>query len=527
MKLLRQPIGYYVTFIVLSMGLLGLVLALGTGEFYRHLIMENQRAALARFGDLEVTGLMEELDRHARELGLSLQHHSAFRQAFRAQEIEVLDEMLESQFRQYFVTAGILKLERLQVFDRDLNPITRSDASGSAELGRVFCPTLIEHARSRQGPERLKPIGDLCRQGDRPLHAVLVPIGGLRLQGYLQVVTDPVHWLRRAESALNMPIRVRSPGGELLHRSESWEAQALQDRLMATSTVRSRMGHAVLYLDLASDTEALNRQLSEARYLVVTIAGLATLAMMVLALFIFRVTTVWPLRQLTERLRELRQDRSRLGEEITLVANAEVVELAEDFNEMTSELDELHTTLESLAYSDALTGLPNRVLFLDRLNHLIGLAQREHCSFALFMIDLNKFKPINDTLGHHAGDLLLAELGARMKAVLRCSDTVAYTGHTLARLGGDEFAILLPAIDDARGAARVAEKLASVLEEPFQLEGHTITVGMSVGAVLFPHHGTDAETLCRHADAAMYSAKRSGSGFALFEEASLPTGAAV
>jgi diguanylate cyclase (GGDEF)-like protein len=164
--------------------------------------------------------------------------------------------------------------------------------------------------------------------------------------------------------------------------------------------------------------------------------------------------------------------------------------------------------LEHQALHDALTRLPNRVLLHDRLQQAILAAQRERSSVALLVMDVDRFKDVNDTFGHHIGDLLLEQLGERLGRVLRSSDTIA-------RLGGDEFGVLLPSasFEDAR---HIAQRLLDLLEQPFTLSGMQLEIDASIGMALSPEHGIDADTLLRRADVAMYVAKRGNSGYALF-----------
>jgi diguanylate cyclase (GGDEF)-like protein len=158
---------------------------------------------------------------------------------------------------------------------------------------------------------------------------------------------------------------------------------------------------------------------------------------------------------------------------------------------------------------DALTGLPNRTLFLDRLSQAIAGAKRQGRQVGMVMMDVDRFKEINDTLGHRFGDDLLVEAGRRLRQSTRESDTVA-------RLGGDEFAVMFDA-DDALRAAEVARRVAGALETPFVLAGVSIDVRASMGIALYPLHAPDAETLMKRADIAMYDAKRNHSSFAVYE----------
>lgn len=168
-------------------------------------------------------------------------------------------------------------------------------------------------------------------------------------------------------------------------------------------------------------------------------------------------------------------------------------------------------SLQHQAMFDNLTNLPNRVLFADRLQQTLLIARREKRAFGLFAIDLDRFKEINDTLGHHVGDKVLQHVSACARSCLRESDTVA-------RMGGDEFAVLLATISDLDGAVAVAKKILAALGEPFELAGRTLEVGASIGVVLFPKHGEDPDVLMRQADAAMYIAKQTQSGYRVYSE---------
>jgi diguanylate cyclase (GGDEF)-like protein len=161
---------------------------------------------------------------------------------------------------------------------------------------------------------------------------------------------------------------------------------------------------------------------------------------------------------------------------------------------------------EQLAATDELTGLSNRRHFHERLTAALDRARQHNHALALLLIDLDHFKELNDTLGHHAGDQVLAQVGPRLRAHLREEDE-------LARLGGDEFAVLLPR---GRGTDTIGARLCQALEEHFTVEGIEVRVGGSIGIVRFPEHGDDAETLLRHADVAMYQAKAAQTGHALY-----------
>jgi diguanylate cyclase (GGDEF)-like protein len=168
--------------------------------------------------------------------------------------------------------------------------------------------------------------------------------------------------------------------------------------------------------------------------------------------------------------------------------------------------------LYHIAHHDGLTGLPNRQLFNDRLAQAVGMARRTASNLGLLMLDLDRFKAVNDSLGHPAGDQLLVAAAERLKASVRASDTVA-------RLGGDEFTIILPDLDSPADAGRVAEKIRLALARPFAIQGRNVEISSSIGISLYPGDGADADSLVTHADDALYEAKETRDSLCYFQPA--------
>jgi diguanylate cyclase (GGDEF)-like protein/PAS domain S-box-containing protein len=167
------------------------------------------------------------------------------------------------------------------------------------------------------------------------------------------------------------------------------------------------------------------------------------------------------------------------------------------------EAQALARKMAHVAQHDFLTELPNRLLLNDRLTQAIGMAQRHHKKLAVLFVDLERFKPINDSLGHAIGDAVLQSVAKRLRETLRHTDTVS-------RQGGDEFVILLSEIESAHDAALVAEKILAALAAPHMVGGRQLCLTASIGISLYPDHGRDTEELVHNADIAMYKAKRSG-----------------
>ncbi len=168
-----------------------------------------------------------------------------------------------------------------------------------------------------------------------------------------------------------------------------------------------------------------------------------------------------------------------------------------------TERQEAAELIRYMANHDALTHLPNRNYFKRRLPQAISLAQRHKRILCLLFIDLDRFKPVNDTYGHGIGDMVLVQVANRLRSTLRSSDSVC-------RLGGDEFVILLESTDTPEGASHVAQKAIELLNEPIEVSRHVCYIGASVGISVYPDDCADAETMLRHADIAMYEAKKNG-----------------
>lgn len=199
---------------------------------------------------------------------------------------------------------------------------------------------------------------------------------------------------------------------------------------------------------------------------------------------------------------------TKLGEEKWVDLSSSAIELDGQTAAMGTAHDitdrkQAEETITRLAYYDPLTGLPNRLLFNDRLSMAISRAERFQDKIAVFMLDLDKFKDVNDTLGHTVGDHLLKAVADRLSETLRKSDTVA-------RMGGDEFIICVPDLKEHGSPSQIAEKILENFEAPFCFNSHELSIKSSVGIAIYPEDGMDGEMLIRNADIAMYRAKHAG-----------------
>jgi diguanylate cyclase (GGDEF)-like protein len=250
------------------------------------------------------------------------------------------------------------------------------------------------------------------------------------------------------------------------------------------------------------------------------VLAFSALAVMLAALLAHRLSK--PLHQLLEALQQFGYDSHEPSlplpvqrrDEFGILART-ITEMREQIRGQFASLEAKQNELDRLASHDALTGLPNRRLFMDRLTQAMARARRNQSRLALLFIDLDNFKDINDSLGHAAGDAVLNTMGQRMNALVREVDTVA-------RLGGDEFIILIDAAEDLNEITLIAQRMVDALRQPVSYDGHLLSCGGSIGIGCFPDDASDAVALIATADQAMYLAKQSGRNQLRF--ASTPSG---
>jgi diguanylate cyclase (GGDEF)-like protein len=247
--------------------------------------------------------------------------------------------------------------------------------------------------------------------------------------------------------------------------------------------------------------------------LVTLIASLAILMTIAVLFGFLKKVLITPIQKLGQAAKEM--GRGKLLVPIDVDSDDEVGHLANSFKEMCENLNHYHEQVRYVAYHDSLTGLPNRLMFKDYLGRATAEARRNLQELSILFIDLDNFKRINDTLGHQAGDRLLEVFAERLTACLRETDVVSHdqtneTVSVMARLAGDEFTIMLPRTTGASAAQKVARRILELLTEPFTVNRQELFVSASIGIALYPDDGLSVDELMKHADIAMYHAKKSG-----------------
>ncbi len=509
-----------VSFVIIMMSVAGMVLVLVTSKIYVDLAITDRETALAETIELKTQDLMQDLERHSRDLGITIQLPALFREHVARRNIDAIIKHLDIQFHQYFVTADVIKLEKLYIYDEYLALIAESsEGAKDIQAGDEVCPGLIVRAKRRHGPRRLQPIAEICTYHNMPYHGMAVPIGGLKISGYIVVISNPIYNLKQLETDLGLPIRLSLPQGELIYQADNWPNAGERDTLLiAQYLLRSNIFEPALEISVAHNGQALTTELRSTQIVVAATTLGIMLLVMIAAFMMFQALWFQPLQKLKHYLHAIQQDRSRLGESLEIVGNQEISEIAQYIGALGKEYTALHHSIDQLTYTDALTELPNRALFTDRLQQNIFLCERNKSSFALMMMDIDRFKEINDVLGSEIGDKLLQQVSQRLQQILRKSDTLArLTDRSAARFASDEFAAILPATGDEQNAITVAQKIQRAMDHAYTIEGQTVNIELSIGIAIYPDHGNEPQSLLQRADIAMYQAKHNHQGFALYD----------
>lgn len=264
--------------------------------------------------------------------------------------------------------------------------------------------------------------------------------------------------------------------------------------------------HLAFTLRLGFDESSFTDQVRSIKQRIIFILFFYILAMV----SVFTVITHYihkPLKLLQQKSKTIAQGEVNFPLQVPTYIS-DIKDLSDDLEKMRSTLLEMAQNMQLQATHDELTGLPNRYLYTDRMHQAVSLAQRTKQTFAVLLLDLDRFKEINDTLGHGLGDKVLKIVSARMQEGMRESDTIA-------RIGGDEFSIILINVNQKK-AESIAEKTIKLIEPIINTEGHTLTASASIGIAVYPDHGNTPELLLQHADVAMYHAKNNNHNVATY-----------
>ena len=505
---------FFVTLLVVVQGLAAFLVLQSNAQIARQTVGQ----ALEQ-GELIFQSILKQNQLRLEQGAAILSADYAFREAIATNNTATIQDVLRNHGGR--LGASVMMLVSL---DNEV----RADTGGEARAGKPFAfPALVAQAAVSGKATSIVVLDHRLYQ--LVVVPVLAPVP-IAWVGLAFEVDDVLAKELRQQTALEVSFLSRANGG-------AWELHAstfdpfLRDALAAALSRPDAVGGGAREINLAGEeyqtrlailntqpgtrtVAALQRPLREAlapfqkvstTFFWLTLAGVLVL---VAGSLLSARSVTRPVQRMAEAARRVEQGDYTHPLEVT--QKDEIGQLAVSFNPMLDGIVSREREILRLAYEDGLTALPNRAMFNEQLEQAVRTARRGGQAISVLLLDMDRFKAINDTLGHPVGDQALREVGRRVRNTLRDSDIVA-------RLGGDEFAVLLATGGMDRAPTVVAQKILKALEDPLVIEGQTMDVACSIGIARYPEHGEDANALVRAADVAMYNAKRNQGGFAIYD----------
>jgi diguanylate cyclase (GGDEF)-like protein len=476
-------------------------------QYFRGAAFTAQHQSLTQVVAVAGAEVLRQLETQLFSLGTEFQERSDFKDALgrfqREGERDALQKVLQEPFTQGFSAVRSTDLVKLRVFDTKLQLVLESESA--IRFPPNLPSALLKQASKREGADRLKAVSALWPLDHRAYYSVLLPIGGLKLLGYLEVIADPSFNLRAIERMTNMPLAVYSDDGRLLDQGNARKGGGTEEGMLPLEyTLLGSEGEEVLRLVSLSNVDQLNKDWRRMTFLaifgmVVLIGLTAMLVLAILNRFVFK-----PVDAIKhEMVRFAEGDHSVIvGKHMLL----EFAVLADVFNAMARELTARIKQLNQLSRYDSLTALANRQHFDQCIENEWRRALRSHEPISLLMIDVDHFKLYNDFYGHIGGDNCLRAVADILRQVVRRSTDLP------ARYGGEEFVVLLPNTP-LPSAMALAEEILAVLQQKHlpHAAAPLGRISVSIGVnTCCPSEAGSPSGLIESADHALYEAKRTG-----------------
>lgn len=471
---------------------------------FRDAALRAQAASLSRVIEVASDETLKRVHNEAFLLASDIQPRLIDPRTRQLLDQQALRTVLDDLFIHGFAGAGSLDLAKLRVYDPELHLVAQSSL-GNAGLPETAPRFLLERALPRKGVDRLKALGGLWQAPQHPYYSLLLPIGGLQLTSYLEVVLDPAFNLGNVSAMTKLPIRITTYDDQPLFTSPALSSLQESDILQAEYLLHDDREQPLYRITAYASTSAFQSDLQATQYGSTITVIIITLALLLLALYLLNRLLFRPVSNLIDGVQQCMD-----GKLETIIKEEGVKEvhlLAHAFNTMASTLRRNMDELQRLSSLDGLTGIANRRIFDLQMEQEWTRALRNRLPLAVVIIDIDSFKAYNDSLGHQAGDNCLREVANLLQNEMK------RPGDTVARYGGEEFAIILPDTD-IFGAGVVALNIRNALQEralPHPASAVEPMVTLSIGVnVIIPKTTDTIQEFIGGADRALYRVKNSG-----------------
>lgn len=494
--------------ILVVLGLLAILTLFVTTFYFHNAALDLQTRSMSRVVDVASQEVLKQVHDRAFALGTELQGRHEFRATLdrlkQGKGQSEIQKILDDTFAHGSSDASKIDLVKLRVYDPDLKWLAES-SRGMKGLDVQFDHALFEQAAARHGAEQLKALGGLWLSSAGPLYSILLPLGGLKISGYLEVVVNPVFNLPFVANMTRMPLTIYGADGKMLYQSPDTSIKRYKKILNIEYALHASNGETAYRLVSQEDVAQFDSDMARTE----TIAALSFITLIVLSI----IAGLWSFNRFLFRPMHVMQDemeRAVQGDFSATVGNHTLKEfhaLASAFNIMLLKVADNIRQLQQLSFVDGLTGISNRRQFDLSLQSEWQRSLRYQQDLSLIMLDIDYFKRYNDSYGHPAGDECLRIMGSMLRRLVRRSTDV------LARYGGEEFVILMPDTS-AQGAGLIAGKIADELARlnlPHKAStlGGKLTVSMGCATCKASREGK-SDFLVAAADEALYRAKGAG-----------------
>lgn len=495
--------------ILLILAIVAAILSLIAGSYFRDSALTAQAKSLSRIIELASDDALNQIRKESTGFGATFQSRESVRTALRKlRETGHTDQLvtqLDDSFKNGFSSMGAIDLVKLRVYDLDLKLLCESQ-EGIAGLNAQLPPFLHERASTRKGVERMKALDGLWISPGGPLYSLLLPLGGIHISGYLEIIVNPNFNLTKIAALTKMPLKVYSQGGKLVYQSAQSEKTDGGMQLPVEYLLKTESGELAYRMTGLEDVEQFNNDMRKTQSAIaitlLTATGIGSLL------------TLWTFTRFMFRpINHMMNDINRYSIEGKLTVTSvqgnvkEFHTLSDAFAGMAKKIQSNIHDLERLSWLDGLTGVANRRCLDIGLDREWRRTQRDKSEMSLLLIDIDFFKLYNDHFGHQAGDDCLKTVATSIAQV------VARPGDLVARYGGEEFAVLLPGTSPEGAASVAAQILDAVSALNIIHPGSTVSniVTLSIGYGTLRHDDEFSPShLIGIADQALYQAKKTG-----------------
>ncbi|MCW8929596.1 MAG: diguanylate cyclase [Gammaproteobacteria bacterium] len=492
--------------ILIVIGFFSVVVSFFSGDYFLKAAQEAQLSALKRVIKVATRDIMQDLRDQTYDVATTLSINGSipeeFTKAQKSKNNELLITALDDPFITGFVGVYNVELVKIRAYDIKLQFIAESN-KGSMNLPKQIPEILYQKAYNRQGASRSQAAFGLWQYVDKSYYSVLMPIGGIFVSGYLEIVVNPINNLSKLSEKMDSPISIRSG---IDSKKIYYMPQKSVDALLPIEyTLKTDLGKSAYILTNYEDIAQLSKGIKQTVFTTISTLIVLTLMMLFIAIWLFQLFLFKPLHMMLNQINSITD--GNIDHDLKIKGLNEITVLSEEFNKMTKEIRSRERALKHLSIMDGLTQIPNRRKFDEDLKSQYANACRKQQSLSVLMIDIDHFKRFNDTYGHLEGDDCIKKVATAIQnSVYRPTDLVA-------RYGGEEFAVILPdtSVNGAQVVATKIMKEINQLKIPHSDSTVNDHVTISIGGYsAIPCIQEESTSIVSEADKSLYEAKEAG-----------------